>query len=336
VTTHSEEARRQVTRITEEVRCLEAEMEKRQYETSAAGAALQQARQHLSGERTRYAELVRSVEGGIAALPEDHRAMGETLDEASLQALSGEMANLTTAPEQLENLEQAERDYTQWDRDLARNREECEIIPPEARRPLDLLDLDEHDAQQEWEDADSGRARIEREQNALLDRQALWADLSTRHTEATRQHGLYRTLVDLLGRDGLQRHLLQQAEARIVEAANGVLDQVSSGTLRLALRSAARGTAKALDLVAYQTVDGVETDLGVAYLSRSRGTTCITNTSTIAASHCVPRPLRRIAAAWSALIAARYGWSLVIASKLSATAMTRAPKGMSSPCRPAG
>ena len=58
--------------------------------------------------------------------------------------------------------------------------------------------------------------------------------------------------------------------------------------------------------------------------------------STTSASHCVPRPSRRISIASRCAIAGRYGRLLIIAWKASATATTRASNGICSPLRPSG
>jgi len=81
-----------------------------------------------------------------------------------------------------------------------------------------------------------------------------------KYSHANRQTYLYSELARLLGRDRLQRHLLQQAEMGIVAYANRTLDHISGGTIRLELRqpeavagkAAGKGVTKALDLVAYK------------------------------------------------------------------------------------
>ena len=57
---------------------------------------------------------------------------------------------------------------------------------------------------------------------------------------------------------------------------------------------------------------------------------------TISGSNCVPAQRRTSARASVAELASRYVRSVVIASKASATRITREPRGMSSPARPSG
>jgi DNA repair exonuclease SbcCD ATPase subunit len=84
---------------------------------------------------------------------------------------------------------------------------------------------------------------------------------------------LYKILADYLGRDRLQRYLLQQAESGIVSNANQVLDRISGGTLRIELRhdGSEPSTKKvtALDLLAYNSVAG-EDPMPVYLLSGSQ------------------------------------------------------------------
>ena len=76
-------------------------------------------------------------------------------------------------------------------------------------------------------------------------------ELEQQHLKTVQLGGRYKELAHLLGRDGLQHHLVQKAEMGIVYHANEVLDRISGGTLRLELRSNAERKTGVLDLVAY-------------------------------------------------------------------------------------
>jgi exonuclease SbcC len=69
-----------------------------------------------------------------------------------------------------------------------------------------------------------------------------------RATEKSEQH--LALLAKYLGRDYLQRYLLQQAERTIVTLANEILDQASGGTLSMELRAndGDSGMQKAFDI----------------------------------------------------------------------------------------
>jgi exonuclease SbcC len=74
-------------------------------------------------------------------------------------------------------------------------------------------------------------------QKAKQDRAALDGQFK----DLDREHGQYKLLSDLLGREGLQRHLMRQAEKAIVSYANAILDPISNGDLLLRLRGNSDG-----------------------------------------------------------------------------------------------
>ncbi len=89
---------------------------------------------------------------------------------------------------------------------------------------------------------------------------------------AERERRLWRRLVKLLGRHGLQRDLLKNAEHAIVEYANAILDRLSAGQLYVELRkrSAGRsGPPRVLDLAARTPGSGLGVQ-DVVFLSGSQ------------------------------------------------------------------
>ena len=88
---------------------------------------------------------------------------------------------------------------------------------------------------------------------------------------SSRIRGRYtRTLADLLGRNGLQRNLMNDAEKMIVMYANQTLYNLSHGRMRLELKKDSQRAApnkidKALDLVVYDVATGnqaISVDMG--------------------------------------------------------------------------
>ncbi len=65
--------------------------------------------------------------------------------------------------------------------------------------------------------------------------------LKSEYLEADEKHSHFKLLAELLGRDGLQLHLLRQAERGILGHANTILDNLSGGDLRLQSRNTADG-----------------------------------------------------------------------------------------------
>jgi hypothetical protein len=106
----------------------------------------------------------------------------------------------------------------------------------------------------------------------LVDRRDQRLRLEKEFLELEQNHHRLRQLADLLGRNGLQLHLVRQAENRIVEYANAVLDRLSGGQLYLRLRKSGDGESaadQALQLEAINRAAG-QTPIGVSFLSGSQ------------------------------------------------------------------
>jgi DNA repair exonuclease SbcCD ATPase subunit len=106
----------------------------------------------------------------------------------------------------------------------------------------------------------------------LLDRREQRRRLEKECLQLDRDHHRSRLLADLLGRSRLQLHLVRQAERKIVDCANVVLDRLSGGQLYLRLHRANDGEGaadQALHLEAYNRTASPE-PLGVAFLSGSQ------------------------------------------------------------------
>lgn len=158
-------------------------------------------------------------------------------------------------------------------KELGRIVREIDMIPEQARRALADITTDERAARAQFEAVDARLRDAEQARRQIDDQRQQRIEVEAQFLAASREEHLYKELAKLLGRDRLQRHLLQMAELAIVANANDVLDRISSGTLRLELKQseAASGKAglKALDLVAYHTETGAKA-VPVAFLSGSQ------------------------------------------------------------------
>ena len=202
------------------------------------------------------------------------RAGVDEAETARLDALRAEREGLAGAGEERGRLEKVRREGHARDERLRAVAREAERIPAEARRAVADVRADERAARERQEAAEERRRAAEGERRALEARREQRGDLERRALDATRRENLYRELARLLGRDRLQRHLLQRAETAIVANANDVLDRISGGTLWLELRKEAEGiqpgrVGKALDLVAYNSETGGDA-IPVAFLSGSQ------------------------------------------------------------------
>jgi DNA repair exonuclease SbcCD ATPase subunit len=155
---------------------------------------------------------------------------------------------------------------------LAELEREREDTPEEARRdPTEVRTLLAH-AQQEQTEQEETLFAAQQVKQHLLQRREHRQQLQAECLREDRQHKLYSVLADLLGRGGLQLHLVREAERSIVDCANAVLDRLSAGQLYLRLRgedSEAGDADQALQLEAYNRTAG-QSPIAVAFLSGSQ------------------------------------------------------------------
>lgn len=188
------------------------------------------------------------------------------LDGKFVADLQFERDELSDAPQHKAELETARASHHTR---LTRQKQigdELIKIPEAARRAPAEIESEAEAVRAQEKHWTTLAGEAETEKSSLQERQARRAQLDTDYHAAEKQARLYKTLAELLGRDRLQRHLLQQAEASIVSNANHVLDRISGGTLRLELRrnddenddnrDAKAKIPKALDLIAYNLQTG--------------------------------------------------------------------------------
>lgn len=147
-------------------------------------------------------------------------------------------------------------------------------IPVDARVPIEKLNRQEREIHSRKQKADAGQKRAEGEKRELESVRKRRRELENELQEATTQAHLHKELARYLGRDYLQRYLLNQAETAIVANANRLLDHISGGILRVQLRkddisTLPKSGVKALDLVAYNKQTGNAPE-SVAFLSGSQ------------------------------------------------------------------
>ena len=184
------------------------------------------------------------------------------LTDVTLAGWQRESVNLANAPQQhaalalaqVADADLAER-WTRCERDLA-------AIPDAARQAPEALEVTERRVREDRRAAENLWQTATDACQALKASQARREELLALERSHAGQAEVYKDLAQLLGPDRLQHHLLKQAEAAIVEAANTVLDRISSGKIRLALIQATgdggTGTRdpRALELVAYNAAVG--------------------------------------------------------------------------------
>jgi DNA repair exonuclease SbcCD ATPase subunit len=161
-------------------------------------------------------------------------------------------------------LRQAEEEMAELDAELA-------ALPDDARRPPEEVASNLAEAERRRDEADGVRRRRQDvlgslhkalEDRVALEKETLAAELDLAIAE---------TLARLLGRDGLQRDLIRDAERGIVAYANPILREISGGELELRLLDvAANEPDHALQLEAIERIQGRTGTRGVEYLSGSQ------------------------------------------------------------------
>jgi len=229
----------------------------------------------LASTATTRADELRNQEAlAIAALPEPIREPIARASPADRDAWTAERQSLddrgterlaAALPGAQLTLARARADVEGLARDL-------DAIPESARRPPEAVAAERAAAESARAAAESARRAAQAVLDALgRDREAR-ADLARRAVEAEGAAGVAARLARLLGRDGLQRDLLRDAERAILAGANPILRELSGGEIELRNRGSSGGDdpEHALQLDAIVRTHGASRPIDVAYLSGSQ------------------------------------------------------------------
>lgn len=229
-------------------------------------------------EGTRIQELDRMLSADLRELLPEWYAWAEAMDQQKLDMLCDEQKGLESAISERVELEEAHQHYQYRLSRLVEIEGDLSVLPDEAKRPRDKVERESEGARQKREIAEDQRNTAMQEKQTLETQRDRRIDLEKQHAVAAKQAQLHKELARLLGREYLQRFLLQEAEKEIVKYANGVLDRISGGTMRLELRpqpipkgkrKVTVGGTKALDLLAYNSATGSNA-VSVDFLSGSQ------------------------------------------------------------------
>jgi exonuclease SbcC len=192
-------------------------------------------------------------------------------DGASAAALSAEIDVLAQSgvEQAATRLQTARAKAGELDEHLSQLQNDLEAIPPEARRPVAEVQAELSIARASRESRLVERQRLQSDLDELIRCRARRLKLDDELNQSARTHRQLNRLTDLLGRGGLQLHLMRQAEKQIVTIANAVLARLTGGDLLLQLRSAGDGSDSALDLQAIHRRTSTDA-LNVAFLSGSQ------------------------------------------------------------------
>ncbi len=153
--------------------------------------------------------------------------------------------------------------------EIAQIEQEANAFPVEARRAPEEVQSLIAAAREEIKQRNAELLAAQREKSILDNYHNQRAELNTRYMEADAELTRYKMLAELLGRDRLQRWLVEKAEGQIVDYANGVLDRLSGGQMFLRQVKAESGNDKAFDLECANRAAG-GSPINVAFLSGSQ------------------------------------------------------------------
>lgn len=225
-------ARQESEKIT---RAQEEELAQTRARTAESQAAWQAAMGQAGVEEGKREEAARTVAEREAELLRAGQTDVAALDAALYETWRAEADDLNDAPVLHEELLQAQREVDEHQRRLEKLRKEIDQIPLDARCAPETLERHEQELRAKQSAAQEVRRTTEIEKTSLERQRERHLRLDEDYREASHKEHLYKDLTRLLGRDYLQRHLLQQAEVSIIENANEVLERISNRTLRLEL-----------------------------------------------------------------------------------------------------
>lgn len=222
-------------------------------EINTLSSALQQSQQTQAVETQVKKEIENNCQELINAIPESWKLQANQISDTSLKNLENEYSSLTIYAEEYANLQKLEPIIPKLKKEIAKLEKQIREIPIEARKPANELlpTLDSYKKTRKEIEEEQINANAELRTNKQNLKQ--WMNLRSKKREADDNLATYKMLADFLGRNGLQMHLLREAEKSIVDYANEVLDSLSRGKLRLTLQgtygSNLSESSKALDLV---------------------------------------------------------------------------------------
>jgi exonuclease SbcC len=251
----------------------EREIDKLGQEGHAVAQHLTELRGKLDTETVTQKHCTETIDRALKALPEAWRAKTSNagLKDYSLWKAEQDELSAKGTEAQFQQLEQA-RVRLNGLRDDALQAEEAEKeFAPEARVPGEIAKQHTVEARVAFAEKDKEFQEAQRAKLRLDGHREQRQKLGELTKEIDRQHTRFKALSDLLGRDRLQRFLVMDAEKKIVDCANAVLDRLSGGQLflRLIVGHDDSGNRKSLELECVNRTSGAA-PIQVAFLSGSQ------------------------------------------------------------------
>jgi DNA repair exonuclease SbcCD ATPase subunit len=205
---------------------------------------LQRHEADLSGLGNTLAGDTATLSGLLARLPDAWKdAADAAAPIARLKALTDDGIQ-----QRFKDLEADTALRREWEEQQANVAQEMDAVPADARIPVDDARRAQRSAERAFDESDAAhRAAVGTHAESVRSRERL-AKLLTDITTAEADARVHATLDRHLGKGGLQRELIREAEAAIVRLTQQTLANLSGGDLTVALAEA-DGDDKAFDLL---------------------------------------------------------------------------------------
>ncbi|RUR72639.1 AAA family ATPase (plasmid) [Chlorogloeopsis fritschii PCC 9212] len=221
---------------------------------------LQSFQLELSNKRGIQGEIQRSIASDLENLPQQWQEKANTIQSFEIEQLETEQQELVEYEFLSNRLNIANGSVAFIQQQISNFNTQIEQLPSEARRSIEVIELELNSAKTLKIEFDANRSNAEKNFNELVRQREQRSQLEQDLQKVEREHRLYDLLSVLLGKKGLQLQLLRNAERAIVELANEILDGLSRGRMRLELRGEAEESPsesdKALDLQVYDYETG--------------------------------------------------------------------------------
>lgn len=224
----------------------------------------------LQNSEQKRASLQGQEMGAIGHLPPRWAGQLDALDANELKKLETELHSLTRSGI-VEAHRQLEKDATErqgWQDRLADIGRQIDAIPADSRVPIVEAERMLNAAKSAAESADAVARAAEAKRDQLERDAEQFRNLVEEVKAAEIGARLHHRLDELLGKAGIQRELVRQAEREIVRLANDTAQHLSDGDLTLELESGDDSDDKAFALQVRRGDSA--TSIGVTYLSGSQ------------------------------------------------------------------
>lgn len=209
----------------------------------------------LAAEQAGQVAMSRSLRLFMLSLPVSWQSQAEQISEDELAQLEQKRDVLAPYESEYTQLGHARKDKASIEQHIDELQEQIGGYTQDAARPAAEVEQELNGKKADQDLADEERKEAERQLARLQSQWEQRMNLEQQKQDAERFQHLYKLLTDLLGRGGLQLHLLREAEHVITDLANEALSGLSHGRMRLELRRenqvSRASSEKALDLLVY-------------------------------------------------------------------------------------